>query len=149
MLSCLCRPLDGSRYCRGLPRPFRATSGSSERGQAAINTFVPWLSSQGLIVTDVAGLLHAADPPVAVDRDEALAVLGARYRAGCRPCDATDLAKWSGLPITQARRALEAAGAQPDLDAWTANAPPPPSVARCLRHADARSPNPRAVRCCH
>jgi hypothetical protein len=44
-----------------------------------------------LIVTDIIGLLHAADPPPAVDRDEALAILGARSRAGCGPCDATDL----------------------------------------------------------
>jgi hypothetical protein len=31
--------------------------------QGPINTFVPWLSTQGLIVTDTAGLLHAADLP--------------------------------------------------------------------------------------
>lgn len=83
-----------------------------------INTFVPWLSTQGLIVTDTAGLLHAADPPPAVDPDEALTILGARYRAGYGPCDASDLAKWSSLPITQARRALEAAGPQSEVDAW-------------------------------
>ncbi len=84
--------------------------------QGPINTFVPWLSTQGLIVTDTTGLLHAADPPPAVDLDEALAILGARYRAGYGPCDATDLAKWSSLPITQARRALEAAGPPSDID---------------------------------
>jgi Winged helix DNA-binding domain len=67
---------------------------------------------------DIGGLLHAADPPPAVDHDEALAILGARYRAGYGPCDATDLAKWSSLPITQARRALDAAGPQSDADAW-------------------------------
>lgn len=93
--------------------------------QGPINTFVPWLSTQGLIVTDIDGLLHAADPPPAVDRDEALAILGARYRAGYGPCDAADLAKWSSLPISQARRALDAAGAQPDLDAWPTHDPPP------------------------
>jgi len=93
--------------------------------QGPINTFVPWLSTQGLIVTDVDGLLHAADPPQAVDHDEALAILGARYIAGYGPCDATDLAKWSALPITQTRRALDAAGVQPDLDAWPVDDPPP------------------------
>jgi hypothetical protein len=92
--------------------------------QGPINTFVPWLSAQGLIVTDTAGLLHAADPPPAVDPDEALAILGARYRAGYGPCDATDLAKWSSLPITQARRALESAGPQNDIDAWPADDTP-------------------------
>ena len=81
--------------------------------------------TQGLIVTDIAGLLHAADPPPAVDHDEALAILGARYRAGYGPCDATDVAKWSSLPITQARRALDAAGPESDTDAWpTGDAPP-------------------------
>jgi hypothetical protein len=92
--------------------------------QGPINTFVPWLSTQGLIVTDTAGLLYAADPPPAVDRDEALAILGARYRAGYGPCDASDLAKWSSLPITQARRALDAAGPQSDTDAWPSADPP-------------------------
>ena len=93
--------------------------------QGPINTFVPWLSTQGLIVTDIDGLLHAADPPPAVDHDEALAILGARYRAGYGPCDATDLAKWSSLPITQARRALDAAGPPSDLDGWPTHDPPP------------------------
>ena len=93
--------------------------------QGPINTFVPWLSTQGLIVTDIDGRLHAADPPPAVDHDEALAIIGARYSAGYGPCDATDLAKWSGLPITQARRALDAAGAQRDLNACATDKPPP------------------------
>jgi hypothetical protein len=93
--------------------------------QGPINTFVPWLSTQGLIVTDTAGLLHAADPPPAVDPDEALTILGARYHAGYGPCDASDLAKWSSLPITQARRALEAAGPQSDVDAWPTDDTPP------------------------
>ncbi len=92
--------------------------------QGPINTIVPWLSTQGLIVTDVDGLLHAADPPPAVEHDEALAILGARYIAGYGPCDATDLAKWSALPITTARRALDAAGVQPGLDAWPVDDPP-------------------------
>lgn len=89
-----------------------------------INTFVPWLSSQGLIVTDIDGLLHAAEPPPPVDHDEALAILGARYVAGYGPCDEADLAKWSSLPITQARRALDAVGQQIDPDAWPVDEPP-------------------------
>jgi len=93
--------------------------------QGPINTFVPWLSTQGLVVTNVAGLLHAADPPPPVDHDEALAILGSRYRAGYGPCDATDLARWSSLPITQARRALDAAGPAIGADAWAADEPPP------------------------
>jgi hypothetical protein len=93
--------------------------------QGPINTFVPWLSTQGLIVTDINGLLHTADPPPPVDHDEALAIMGTRYCEGYGPCDATDLAKWSSLPITLARRALDAAGAQPGLDASPHHDPPP------------------------
>lgn len=46
-------------------------------------------------------------------------------RAGYGPCDAADIAKWSSLPITQARRALDAAGPQSDNDAWPLDDPPP------------------------
>jgi hypothetical protein len=116
---CSEQPRDRASLLRAL---VQRGHGSLEQGP--INTFVPWLSSEGLIVSDASGLLHPADPPPAVDRDEALAILGARYVAGYGPCDASDLAKWSGLPITQARRALEAAGALTDLDAWPAPEPP-------------------------
>jgi hypothetical protein len=122
---------DAVELCGEMPRDraslLRALVERGHRSleQGPINTLVPWLSSQGLIVTDIAGLLHAAEPPPAIDRDEALAILGTRYRSGYGPCDATDLAKWSSLPITQARRALDAAGPPGDLDAWgTADAPP-------------------------
>jgi hypothetical protein len=116
---CAERPRDRASLLRAL-----VERGHPSLEQGPINTFVPWLSTQGLIVTDVDGLLHAADPPPAVDHDEALAILGARYRAGYGPCDATDLAKWSSLPITQARRALDAAGKN-DTDAWPTDDPPP------------------------
>ena len=116
---CAERPRDRASLLRALVQ-----RGHRPLEQGPINTFVPWLSTQGLIVTDVDGLLHAADPPPAVDHDEALAILGARYRAGYGPCDATDLAKWSSLPITQARRALDAAGRQSDADAWPTDDPP-------------------------
>ena len=117
---CAERPLDRASLLRAL-----VERGHRPLEQGPINTFVPWLSTQGLVVTDIAGLLHAADPPPAVDHDEALAILGARYLAGYGPCDATDLAKWSSLPITQARRALDAAGPQSDGDAWPTADPPP------------------------
>jgi Winged helix DNA-binding domain len=117
---CAERPRDRASILRALVK-----RGHPSLEQGPINTFVPWLSTQGLIVTDIDGLLHAADPPPAVDRDEALAILGARYRAGYGPCDATDLAKWSSLPITRARRALDAAGPQNDADAWPTADPPP------------------------
>jgi hypothetical protein len=116
---CAERPRDrASLLCALVERGHRSLE------QGPINTFVPWLSTQGLIVTDIDGLLHAAEPPPAVDRDEALAILGARYRAGYGPCDATDLAKWSSLPITQARRALDASPPS-QADAWPVDEPPP------------------------
>lgn len=117
---CAKRPRDRASLLRAL-----VERGHPSLEQGPINTFVPWLSTQGLIVTDSAGLLHAADPPPAVDHDEALAILGTRYRAGYGPCDATDLAKWSALPITQARRALDAAGPQDNPGDWPACDPPP------------------------
>ncbi len=117
---CSERPRDRASLLRAL-----VERGHRSLEQGPINTFVPWLSAQGLIVTDIAGLLHAADPPPTVDHDEALAILGTRYRAGYGPCNATDLAKWSSLPITQARRALDAAGPHSDADAWGTADPPP------------------------
>jgi len=116
---CAERPRDRASLLRGL-----AGHGHPSLEQGPINTFVPWLSTQGLIVTDIDGLLHPAKPPRAVDHDEALSILGARYRAGYGPCDATDLAKWSSLPVSQARRALDAAGQQSDTDAWPTDDPP-------------------------
>jgi hypothetical protein len=117
---CAQRPRDRASLLRAL-----GERGHPSLEQGPINTFVPWLSAQGLIVTDIDGLLHAADPPPAVDHDEALAILGARYRAGYGPCDATDLAKWSSLPITQARRALDAARSLSQTDEWPMEEPPP------------------------
>jgi winged helix DNA-binding protein len=115
---CVERPRDRASLLRAL-----VDRGHPSLEQGPINTFVPWLSTQGLIVTDADGLLHATEPPPPVDPDEALAILGRRYRAGYGPCDAVDLAKWSSLPIAQARRALDAAG-PPESDDWSSDAPP-------------------------
>lgn len=115
---CAERPRDRASLLRAL-----IELGHPSLEQGPVNTFVPWLSTQGLIVTDIAGVLHAADAPPAVDHDEALAILGARYRAGYGPCGAADLAKWSSLPLTQARRALDAAGPPRDADSWPVGEP--------------------------
>ena len=116
---CAEQPRDRASLLRAL-----VERGHRSLEQGPINTFVPWLSTQGLIVTDIDGLLHATDPPQPVDHDEALAILGSRYRAGYGPCDANDLAKWSSLPITQTRRALDAARPQSESDAWQTDDPP-------------------------
>ena len=58
-------------------------------------------------------------PREAVDRDTALAELGRRYLAGHGPADAADLARWAGVTLTDARRALPAepvAAAEPAGD---------------------------------
>ncbi len=49
-------------------------------------------------------------PPEAVDRSEALARLGARYRAGHACASAADLAAWAGITLGDAREGLAAVG---------------------------------------
>jgi DNA glycosylase AlkZ-like len=51
-------------------------------------------------------------PPEPVDRDRALALLARRYLAGHGPAADRDLAKWAGLPLTDARRGLSALAAE-------------------------------------
>jgi hypothetical protein len=53
-------------------------------------------------------------PPAAVDPDAALGWLARRYLAGHSPATERDLAKWAGLPLRDARRALRNIAA--DLD---------------------------------
>ena len=140
------RPRDRPSLLRAL-----VERGHPSLEQGPINTFVPWLSTQGLIVTDTAGLLHAADPPPAVDLDEALAILGARYRAGYGPCDATDLG--SGLRCPSHRRAGRSK--PPDRRATLTCCPPmthrpvccsPPSTRSCSATALAsHSSSPRTT----
>jgi len=49
--------------------------------------------------------------PAEVERDGALAELGRRYLLGHAPADPADLAKWAGIPLGDARRALAGAKA--------------------------------------
>ena len=64
------------------------------------------------------------------DRDAALGDLAARYLAGHGPADDRDLARWSGLPLRDARRGLRAVTVvqRPDglLDLPGRDGPPPP-----------------------
>jgi len=46
-------------------------------------------------------------PPVVWDRDEALAELGRRYAVAHGPATDRDLAKWAGIRVTDARKALD------------------------------------------
>jgi Winged helix DNA-binding domain len=70
-----------------------------------------------------AGVLPA---PEALEQDEALARLAVRYLAGHGPATDRDLAWWAAIPVTWARRAIDAAAAgllRVEIDgrtAWTA-----------------------------
>lgn len=77
-------------------------------GGSSDNILIPWAAVQGVIAGLPDGRFRAAEPPPPVDEDEALLTLGRRYLEGFGPAAAADLAKWSGLPVSQARRALDA-----------------------------------------
>jgi hypothetical protein len=50
--------------------------------------------------------------PAPFEREQALAELARRYLAGHAPADARDLARWSGLPLRDARAGLAAIGSE-------------------------------------
>ena len=87
-----------------------AERGHASLGPASVNIIVPWASARGLVVGLADGRFRAADPPPEIGEEEALATLGRRYLEGYGPAGAADLARWSGLPLATARRALAAAG---------------------------------------
>lgn len=103
-------PLDRDRL-----RERVAAAGIHTQGQAFVH-LLALASIRGLIVRGptVAGKhgfvlvrdwLGESTP---VDRDVALAELARRYLAGHGPADDQDLARWSGLPLRDARAGLEA-----------------------------------------
>ena len=123
-------------------------------GDRSINILMPWLASSGRVIGLADGRFVATDPPPPVDEDEALATLARRYLAGYGPASAADLARWSGLPVTACRRALEAAGPLEPLGELLALAGRPGAAAatrrrqpaRRLRHDHARLGEPGAHR---
>lgn len=102
------RPLDRAALLREL-----AVRGHRDLGPSSVNVLMPWAAAQGLVLGLPDGRYRAASPPPDVDADLALATLGQRYLAGYGPASPADLASWSGLPLTTARRAFAALG---DLD---------------------------------
>lgn len=85
-------------------------------GQALVHILLA-ASLRGVAVRGpMAGAEHAfalvrdwlGAPPAPVDRDVALAELARRYLAGHGPATDRDLARWSGLPLRDARRGLGA-----------------------------------------
>jgi hypothetical protein len=88
-------------------------AGVRTAGQALIHLLLH-VSLEGLVVrgpivgNDQAYVLTRdwLGPPPPFDRDQALGELARRYLAGHRPADDRDLAKWSGLPLRDARAGL-------------------------------------------
>lgn len=98
-------PLSRAALLAGL-----ADRGLPSLGPRAVNVLMPWACLSGPIAGLPDGRFRVAEPPLPLDEDEALATLGRRYLAGYGPATATDLARWSGLPLGVSRRALDAAG---------------------------------------
>jgi hypothetical protein len=126
------RPLDRAGLLAELAR-----RGHPALGQRSINVLMPWAAARGLVAGLPDGRYRAAQPPPAVDADLALATLAGRYLAGYGPAATADLAWWSGLPLSTARRALaalrdtETAGELLALPG-TLGAEPPPAPAALL-----------------
>ncbi|HYF26209.1 MAG TPA: winged helix DNA-binding domain-containing protein [Baekduia sp.] len=130
------RPRDRAELLREL-----AARGHPDLGPYSVNVLMPWVAARGLAVGLPDGRFTAAEPPPPVDADEALATLGARYLAGYGPATADDLARWSGLPVTAARRALaavttEARGELLALPGTWDDEPPEPPPAQLLAAFD-------------
>jgi DNA glycosylase AlkZ-like len=92
------------------------TAGVRTQGQAIVH-ILALATFRGLVVRgpvqgrDQAFVLvrdWLGTPPGSMDRDRALALLARRYLAGHGPATDRDLAKWAGLPLTDARRGLSA-----------------------------------------
>jgi hypothetical protein len=90
-------------------------AGVRTKGQALVHLLL-LASLRGIAVRGpMSGRQHAyvlvrdwLGEPAPVDRDRALAELARRYLVGHGPADDRDLAKWSGLPLRDARAGLNA-----------------------------------------
>jgi hypothetical protein len=92
-----------------------AAAGVRTQGQALVHELLLACLRSGVVRGPMAGAQHAfvlardwlgAPPPF--DRDAALAELARRFLAGHGPASDRDLAKWAGLPVSDARRGLSA-----------------------------------------
>jgi Winged helix DNA-binding domain len=91
-----------------------AAAGVRTQGQALVHELALASLRGTTIRGPMVGREHAyalvrdwlGEPPAPFDRDSALAGLAARYLAGHGPASDRDLAKWAGLPLSDARRGL-------------------------------------------
>jgi hypothetical protein len=90
-------------------------AGVRTAGQALVHLLLATCLRGIMVRGPMAGGEHAyvlvrdwLGPPPPFDRDRALAELAARYLAGHGPAADRDLARWSGLPLGDARRGLAA-----------------------------------------
>lgn len=116
-----------------------AAAGVRTEGQALIHVLF-LASTRGLIVRGpLVGKEQAfvlvrdwlGAPPPAMDREAALGELARRYLTGHAPAADSDLAKWAGIGLRDARLGLARCGAvqRPDGLAELPAGPPPPSAA--------------------
>jgi hypothetical protein len=90
-------------------------AGVPTKGQALVHVLVAASLHHDLVRGPMSGTEHAfvsaaawlGPPPQPLAREEALALLGGRYLAGHAPAEPEDLAVWSGLPLSDARSALQ------------------------------------------
>jgi hypothetical protein len=96
-----------------------AAAGVRTEGQALVHELMLACLRSVAVRGPMAGAQHAyvlvrdwlgAPPPF--DRDTALAELARRFLAGHGPASDRDLAKWAGLPVSDARRGLAAIAGQ-------------------------------------
>jgi hypothetical protein len=96
-----------------------AAAGVRTEGQALVHELMLASLRSVAVRGPMAGAQHAfvlvrdwLGPPPPFDRDAALAELARRFLAGHGPAADRDLAKWSGLPLGDARRGLAAIASQ-------------------------------------
>jgi hypothetical protein len=105
--------LSGGPRTRAQLRTALAGAGLPVEGQAVphllMRATILGMCVRGPVVDGEQAFVSVADwlPAVTpLPHDEALAQLGRRYLAGHHPADARDLAKWAGIPLGMARKAL-------------------------------------------
>ncbi len=110
----------GQARTRGQLKVLLDEAGVPTSGQALVHVLLA-ATLEGLVVRGpvVDGEQAFVDParwlgrsPVPLDRDDALGRLALRYLAGHGPATPADLAKWAGIRLGEARRGLDALGAQ-------------------------------------